>query len=462
VKSIAALVPDGVIPAYATVSLDPRVLAVAAALVAVAGVLSGSLPAVRGSRQEPGAALRSADRSGANDDGGRTFGLQHGLVAVQVALALALMLGAAGMIRSLRAQLRIDPGFEPDGVVAARVFLPRESYPDGAARLRFRDRVLEGVRGRPGVRSVAVGSDAPLRGNTSAAILRVPEARGEEGIRFYRHMVSAGFFETIGARIERGRGFEPTDVDGAPPVVVVSHAFARKLWPDGDALGETIEIPGGRAEVGGVLADTRYRDLTTALMDPGEDPDVWFSFDQLPTSTFDIIVRQSAGATPDIDGIRRAVAAIDPAIPVYQVSTLRDALGRQTATDRLGAVLLGVFGAAALALAAIGLFGVMSFVVSMRRREIAIRIALGSTPRAVLARVLRQGLATVGLGIVAGLAAAAAGGRVIAGILFGVSPLDPLSIGVVLCVLVLAAITATLVPASRASRTDPQGVLRGD
>lgn len=462
VRSIIGLVPAGVVPAYAQVSLDPRVLAVAALIVAVAGVFSGSLPAVRGSRRELGAALRSADRSGAGEEGTRTFGLQHGLVAVQMALALALMLGATVMIRSVRAQLRVDPGFEPDGVVAARVFLPRESYPDAAARLRFRDRVVDGLRGRPGVQAVAVGSDAPLRGNNSAAILRVPDARGDEGIRFYRHMVSPEFFETIGVRITRGRGFEPTDVADAPGVVVVSHAFAEKLWPGRDPIGERIEIPGGQATVVGVAADTRYRDLTTALMDPGEDPDVWFSFDQIPSSTFDIIVRRAAGTPPDAEAIRRAVAAVDPSIPIFQVSTLRDALGNQTATDRLGAVLLGVFGAAALALAAIGLFGVMSFVVSMRRREIAIRIALGSTPRAVLGRVLRQGLATVSLGIAAGLAAAIAGGRVIAGILFGVSPLDPLSIGVVLLVLALAAVTATLIPASRASRTDPQGVLRGD
>jgi predicted permease len=461
-RLLVARVPSGVIPAYAHVALDARVLAVAALIVLGSGVLSGLFPALRSSRRGLADALRGADRTVVERTAGRHFGVQQVLVGVEVGLAVALMLAATAMVRSLRAQLGVEPGFRPDGVVAARVFLPGETYPDASARRLFVSRVLDGLRGLGGIEQVAVASDAPLRGNNAAAILRVPDARGDEGIRFYRHMVTPGFFDAVGIRVVRGRGLEPTDADGSEPVAVVSRAFAEKLWPNRDGVGESIEVLGSEVRVIGVVGDPRYRDLTTDLMDPGEDPDVWFSYAQIPSGSFDLIVRHRPGASADIESMRRAVAAIDPSIPLFQVGRLQDGLDRQTANDRFGSMLLALFGAAALTLAAIGLFGVMSFVVSMRRREIAIRIALGSSPGSVLGGVLKQGLQVVGAGAAAGLLASVAAGRLIRSILFGVSPMDPLSVAVVILVLVGTAALANVVPASRAARTDPQRVLRGD
>lgn len=461
-RFLVARVPSGVIPAYAHVGLDERVLGVAAVMVVLAGLLSGLLPALRSSKGGLATALRSADRGGSEGAGVRSFGVQQTLVAVEVGLAIALMLAATVMVRSLRAQLGVDPGFRPDDVVAARVYLPGEAYPDADARRLFVRNVLEGLGGLHGAERVAVGSDAPLRGNNAAAILRVPDARGDEGIRFYRHMVTPGFFDALGIRVIRGRGLEPTDVDGAAPVAVVSRAFADKLWPGRDGVGESIAVLGSEVRVVGITGDPRYRDLTTSLMDPGEDPDVWFAYEQIPSASFDIMVKYRTGTVPDIEAIRNVIAGIDPSIPLFQVARLRDALDGQTANDRFGSVLLALFGVAALALAAIGLFGVMSFVVSMRRREIAIRIALGSSPGSVLARVLRQGLLVVAVGAVAGLLASVAAGRLMRGILFGVSPMDPLSVGVVVAVLAATAVVANVLPASRAARTDPQTVLRGD
>jgi predicted permease len=371
------------------------------------------------------------------------------------------MLGAVVMVRSLRAQLAIDPGFDPANATVASVLLPGETYPDADARRAFVGEVLRSLRDRPGIEQVAIGSDVPLRGGYSAAILRVPGVRGDEGIRYYRHFVTPGYFETIGVDIIRGRAFEQTDVDAAPGVAIVSRAFAEKLWPGSSGVGEIIQVPGGTAEVVGIAGDARYRDLTTDLMNPGEDPDVWFAYDQIPSGLFTIIVKSRAGA-PDAALIRQAVQAIDPAIPLDNVAYLEDGLELQTANERFGAVLIGLFGVAALALAAIGLFGVMSFVVSMRQREIAIRIALGSSPRSVLARVLRQGLVVVAGGVAAGMLAAVAGRNLLNGIVFGVTPLDPLSVTVVLGVLTLAAALANLIPAARAARTEPQSVLRGD
>jgi predicted permease len=460
-RFLVALVPAGVIPAYADIGLDARVLIVALGLVAVAGALSGTLPALRSTRRGLSGALRSADRSGSESAAPGAFGVQHALVAVEVGLALVLMLGAVVMVRSLRAQLGVDPGFDPSNATVARVLLPAARYPDGDARIAFVDRLLQNLRERPGIEKVAIGSDAPLRGGSSAAILRVPDARGDEGIRFYRHHVTPGYFAAIGVEIIRGRAFESTDIDGAPGVAIVSRAFAEKLWPGRDGIGEVIQIPGGTAEVIGITGDARYRDLTTDLMNPGEDPDVWFAYHQIPTSSFDVIVKSRSGA-PDAAIIRGAVQEIDPALPLNAVAHLEDGLALQTASNRFGAVLLSLFGVAALALAAIGLFGVMSFVVSMRRREIAIRIALGSSPSGVLRRVLRQGLIVVAGGVAAGLIASIAGRDLMNGIVFGVTPLDPLSVAVVVGVLVLTAALANLIPAARAAGTEPQSVLRGD
>lgn len=455
---LIAGVPPGVIPTYAQIGLDARVVGLSLLLVLLTGMLSGALPALRSARGGLAGALRSADRSG--DAGGR-LGLQHALVAVEVGMAVALMLAAVVMIRSVRAQLAVEPGFDPDGVTAARVFLPSETYADAAARVVFADRVLTALRADPAVAEAAIGSDAPLRGNSSAAILRVPEARGDDGIRYYRHMVTPSFFGVVGIDVVRGRGFEATDAADAAPVAIVSRAFAQKLWPDRDGLGERIEIGGASVEIVGIVADARYRNLTANLMDAGEDPDVWFSWQQIPTGSFDIVVRQRDGGA-DGAPIHRAVAAADPSIPVFQISTLRASLDLQTATDRFGAVLLALFGVAALLLAAIGLFGVMSFAVSMRRREIAIRIALGSAPSSVLTRILGHGLMVTGIGALGGLVVFVAAGRLMSGILFGVSPLDPLSMALVVTLLGGTAAVANLIPAARASRTDPQQVLRGD
>lgn len=219
-RSIVALVPAGVIPPYAGIALDLRVLSVSVVLIALAGVLSGLLPAIRSSHSSLAGSLRSGDRGGAQGSNHHGYSLQHVLVATEIGLAVALMLGGAVMIRSLRAQLAVDPGFDPSNVVAARLFLSAEQYEDPQSRVLFADRVLEAMRRRPGVEAVAIGSDAPLGGNTSAGLLRVPEYDADERIRYYRHMVSPAFFDAIGLKVIRGRGFEETDVAGSTPVAI--------------------------------------------------------------------------------------------------------------------------------------------------------------------------------------------------------------------------------------------------
>ncbi len=468
VEALAPLVPDGVLPSYAEVGLDVRAFAFALAVTLLAGLVAGALPALSGAARRPADALRGGgggSRTQAGDGGpGGHMRLHRMLVAGEVAMALALMVGAGLMVRSLRAQLDVEPGFRADGVLAARLYLPPGEY-GRPARVRFVDALVERVHALPGAADVAVGFDSPLRGNSGASYVFV-EGRPDERIRFYRHHVSPAYFRTLGIPIVRGRGFTAADADeDAPGVAVISRAFARRWWPDGDPVGERLRLgspDGSAATIVGVAGDARFRDLTTGLMDPASDPDVYFAYAQIPTTALDLVVRSSGPGPVGIRGIREAVAALDPALPVFRVEPLADALARQTAGGRFGSFLLGVFAALALALAAVGVYGVMAFLVGIRRREIAIRLAVGAAPRAVLGLVLRQGMTVVAVGAVAGIGLALAGGRYLEGLLFGVRPTDPRTFALVCAVMLAVAVLANLLPAYRATRVDPQRALQAE
>lgn len=212
----------------------------------------------------------------------------------------------------------------------------------------------------------------------------------------------------------------------------------------------------------GVAGNVRFRNLTTDLMDPGEDPDVYFSYAQVPTSSFDILVRSATSELTRVDIVRRAVSALDPSVPLARVQPLEDALAAQTANARFGSFVLGIFAVLALALSGAGLYGVMAFVVASRRREIAIRMALGAEPTRVLRMVVRQGMALVGIGAIVGIGTALLSARLFSSLLYGVQPSDPAAITTVTAILLATAALANAIPALRAVRTEPQIVLRGE
>jgi predicted permease len=454
-RTVMALLPADVLPPYAAVRVDGRVIGFALLVVALTGVLSGLAPAFRTSTRSMAGELRA----------GRGMGRRHGrlqqtLIASEVALALTLLALAALMVRSLRAQLAIDPGFRAESVVVGRVMLIGDAY-DRPGRLRFVDAVTERLGREPGVAAVAVGSDVPLRGGFSASFI-VPADRPDSRLRYYRHQVTTGYFDALGIRIRRGRGFTSADRDDSAPVVVVSEAFAQRVFENGDALGRRLLFtPTDTVTVVGVAENVRQRDLTTSLFDPGEDPDVYFALAQLPVGGLDIIVRGVRAPVP-AETMHAAVRAIDPDIPLFRVEPLATTLATQTANARFGSLLLGAFGLLALGLAAVGMYGVMAFLVQSRRREIAVRMAMGAAPRGVLALVLRRAMLLVALGSAAGIVLALAAGRIFATLLYGVRPIDPASLIAAGVALGACAFLATLVPALRAVRTDPQLVLRGD
>ncbi len=455
-RSLLALLPADVLPPYASIDIDARVVFFALVLVTAAGVLSGLVPALRSTRAGLAADLRGFDRTAGA--GGRRARLQRGLVAAEVALALSLMAGAALMIRSLQAQLAIDAGFDARNVMVGRVMLLGEEY-DTDGRRRFVSAVLERLERDPEVEHAAITTDAPLRGYTSASILELPD-RPDDAIRYYRHIVTPEYFDALGIEILRGRGFTDADRDDSPPVVVVSEAFAVRLFPAGDAVGRSLLFSAqDTLTIVGIAENVRQRDLTTSLFDPGEDPDVYFAFAQLPRGGLDIVVRGER-AVPSAQLLADAVRTAAPSIPLFQVQSLQAAHDEQTANARFGSMLLTALGILALLLAAVGLYGVMAFLVQTRRREIAVRIALGARPENVVTMVVGQALVVVAVGALAGVVITLAAGRLSATLLYGVAPTDLASLAAVTATLTATAALAALIPARRAVRTTPQTVLR--
>jgi predicted permease len=457
-------IPEGLLPRYVDVSVDVRALAFAMALSITVGVVCGLVPALVGSRLQLTESLKEGARTAVTGLGRiRRPGPQQLLVVAEVALALVLLAGAGLMLRSLERQLAVSPGFRPDGLLAARVTLPPRYTPE--QRAAFAEQLAQRLDAMPSVAQAAVSSDLPLRGNTSAGRLLV-DGGDAEGIRFYRHIVQPTFFTTLGVPIVAGRNFTGDDRRDAPAVVVVNQAMANRVWGGANAaIGRRVRLGGPQgpgATVVGVAGDARFRDLSTNLEAPGSEPDVYFPFGQRTDRDLDVAVRSRTSAILPVAAVREAVAAIDPLLSVYAARPLSEALHRQSATARFGSLVLGAFSVVAVLLAAIGIYGVVAFVVSLSRREIAIRIALGATGQSVSALIVRNGLALVAAGLVLGLLAAAAGTRFLSSQLFGVSPTDPLTFASVAALLALVAAVATYLPAHEAAGMEPQTVLKGD
>ncbi len=449
------LVPAGALPAYVRVELSPRLVLLAAAVALLAGVAVGWFASRRSARQ-PVAALRGARAAGDGPRPGR-WSTQRLVVGGEVTLALVLLVAAGLAVRSLRRQLDVDPGFRAAGTLAARVGLTGERY-DAAARRRFAQDLLETVRGLPGVDAVAVGSDGPLRGSASASLIARAD-RPDERLRYYRHSVSDGYFRTLGIPLLSGRAFGPGDGADAPGVVVVGAAFAARLWPGEPAVGKRLLVGDDTATVIGVAGDVHYRDLTTRLTDPGEDPDLYFSLRQITPRSFDVLLHGAGDPGSWTAGVRRAVSRLDPAIPLYRAEPLARTLAARTALGRLMSWLLALFALLSLLLAAVGLYGVMAYIVRGRRREMAVRSAVGARPGQLRAMVVRQGMAIVATGLAGGIAGAALVGRILAGLLYGVRAVDPAVLVVTATVLAAAALLATWLPALQATRIDPREAL---
>ena len=459
-QGLTLLAPAGVLPAYATPELNWATFGFTLLVAAGCGIVVGLAPALRSGRLDLVDALKQGARGSAAGFGrGRRLGAQQLLVVAETAVALVLLVGAGLFVRSLQRELAVAPGFDPRGLLRARLVLPQRYTPEMRRQLALELDARLGAL--PGVGAVALGSDLPLGGSTSAGFIYVPEA--EQSVRFYRHSVAPGFFSALGIRLVEGRAFTAADRDGAPAVVVVNESMARRFWPEGTPVGRSLRLgaAGGReVSVVGVVADARQRDLTTPLATT--EPDVYFALPQLPSDELQVAVRSALGAETVAAAVRRELQSIDPTIPLFGVQPMEALLAQQTSASRLASSLLAVFAAAALLLTAVGLYGVLAFVVSLRQREIGIRLALGATRRRVLGGVMRQGLRLVASGLAIGVLVAAGATRGIANLLYGVGAHDPVVFAGVPAVLLAVAALASWVPARRAAGIDPLQALRSE
>jgi len=444
---------------------DKTVLAFTLGLSLVTGVVFGVVPAWQAARVDLHGALKEAGRSTSGGGPGRRRA-QRLLVVAQVALAVILVTGAGLTTRSLMRLNAVDPGFAPDHLLTLEYRLPRNKYPSGDEQWTFHKSVVEHVQALAGVRAAAVVRALPFSGNGAGCSFVLPDrARPPAGQEPQAELNVAHprYFETMGIPILRGRGLGFEDRSDAPAVVVINRAMAARYWPDADPIGKSLLLRGAifdgerRVTIVGVVGDIKHG----ALDDPTE-PQIYAAQAQVPFIFATLVVRTEVEPMALANEVRAAVWSVDPEQPVWKVRTMESLLSRSLRARALTALLLAVYSGVALLLAALGIYGVIAYVVSQRTNEFGIRMALGASPRRIVRDVLRQGLVLAAWGLALGAAGSLLVVRLVRSQLFGVSAADPLTFGGVLVLLALVAALASWIPARRATRIDPASALRAD
>jgi len=463
IQVLPAVVPSD-LPRVAEIGLHAPVT-LATILVSIgAALLFGLFPALRASEGDINAALRSNGR-GASMAGSR--GPWRALVVSEVALALLLLAGAGLLLRSFWSVLQVDPGFEPGGVVTARVALPASKYGEIEQRAAYYEELLAAVRQIPGVGDAGMSTSMPLFGSPSNGRIAV-EAGPQPNVTAGYQVADEGYFTTLGIPLRRGRLFDARDNADAAHVVVINQAMADLAWPGEDPLGKRMtaggmdsywEDPDAWATVVGVVDDIHQRDLTRDAY-----PTYYFSYRQRSDRARGaVILVQAARVEPTslVGPLRQAVRRLDADVPV-EFDTMERVVANSLGDRRFTLAVLGVFASMALLLAALGIYGVVGYTVALRTREMGIRMALGSAPSHIMGIVLRESMATVGVGLLVGLAASLALSRLLSGLLFEVSPTDPVAIVATALTLLTVAAVASFIPARRAATIDPLITMRSD
>ncbi|MEO8681198.1 MAG: ABC transporter permease [Vicinamibacterales bacterium] len=440
--------------------LDARVLTFSIVIAVLTGLLAGLLPALKASAPSLVADLRG-DGPAARV-AGRRWSLRDALVVSQVALTAVLLVMAGLLLRSLGASERADVGFRTHGLALLSFDTDMVRYSAEKGEQFWND-ALARVRATPGVESAASSSPTiPFEFNFSQQELLIDNrtyADGKNGEVIEYRSVSPGYFGTLGIKVIEGRDVADADRRDAPSVAWVNQTMARRYWPNESAIGHTFRVRSTNAqfEIAGVTADHKNHGV---LEKPASM--VHFATAQRPSRYNTLIARTNGDAGALLSQMRRDLLAMEPGLVFMNNRTMDDGLAASLMPARVGAILAAGFGGLGMLLAAIGLYGVIAFSVARRTREIGVRIALGAQPAGVLAMVLRQGLVLVAIGIVAGGVLAASAGQVIKGLLYGVSPLDPVAWGLAIAAMLAASMLANLVPARRAMRVDPMTALRTD
>lgn len=436
---------------------DPQVLAFTLVLTLLTALIFGLVPALQATRPRLVGDLTQS--SGSAGGAHRVWSLKNGLVVAQVALSLVALIGAGLFLRSLSSATEIDLGFDPEGMGIMNVNLGAQGY-DPARGEQFFTAALERIRSVPGVESASFTTSVPLAGASFWRTVLVEgrdEAAENNRILTPVNTVASDYFKTAGMELLRGRDLSAGDRAETVPVAVISEAMARRFWPDEDPLGARFQFYGIETvrEVVGVVEDSKYQTL-------GESPQPQVFVPRLQNYVPQMMVALRTTGEPGsvLQSVRNELQQLDATLPITNVQPMSVLVSQALWGARMSATLLAALGALALLLAAIGIYGVMSYNVSQRDREIGVRMAMGAGRAQVLRLVLGQGMRVIAVGLLIGLALAVLAGRFIAGLLYGVPPTDPVTFGGILLLLAAVALVATWVPARRATGVDPVSVLR--
>ena len=456
------------IPRVADVTLDLRVLTFTAAVALVTSILFSVAPAFRALSLDLNDSLKDGSQSSSSGAGRRRF--RSGLVVVEMALAVVLLVGAALTLRSLWALQRVTLGFDPSNVLTMRLSLPAASYETSEQVVLFYSRLVESIRQLPGVRFAGAVRSLPLGSTIGDFGLMIEgyvpppgtNAKGDWQI------VTDGYLEAMGEVVIRGRSIRPEDTADAQLVALVNEEMVRRYWPAQDPLGRRFRIGSGDAQrpmvtVVGIVGDVRHNGIAGVVKEKFYVPHrQWHLSVGNPIRSMTLVVKARVNPETLTGSIRQQIRTLDPTLPIADVRTMSDVVDATLSTPRFTGVLLGTFAALALILSAIGIYGVLSYVVSQRSREIGIRVAIGAQRSQVIEMILRRGLSLAVVGVLIGVWFAALAAQQMEGLLYNIRPRDPATFIVVAGLLFAVAALASFVPAWRASRVDPVAVLKGE
>jgi putative ABC transport system permease protein len=455
-------------PRIMNVSLDLHILAFTVSITLLTGLSFGIVPALQASKPNLNEMLKDAGRG--STGGRRQHAVRNALVVLEVTISMVLLVGAGLLMKSFIGLHKVDPGFNPKNALTVAISLPERKYPEKNRQAAFYKQLGERVSALPGVKATSVASNVPFSnyhwGNWDRGFRiegRTSNSSGNDGGGAY-YSVSPNYFKAMGIPLLRGRLFTEFDTESAPRVAIINSTMATRFFPGEDPIGKRIQLTdrvrnGSQVyrEIIGIVADVK-----SDALDQQAHPQIYEAYTQEPFPSMTLVVRVAGDPIGLGESIRREVFQLDKEQPVFGIQTLERLISTSTSQQRFSMMLLGVFAAAAIALASIGLYGVMSYAVAQRKHEVGIRMALGAQPRDVLGLILFQGLRLTLGGIAIGLIAAWAATRLLINLLYGVSATDPLTFIGVSLLLIGVSLLACYLPARRATKVDPLVALRCD
>jgi putative ABC transport system permease protein len=450
------------IPRLDSIRVDSVVLAFTLLIATVTGAVFGLVPARQMVRPDIAKTLREGGRGGGNRSGGHIA--RRALVVAEVALSVMLLAGAGLLIRSFNSLMAVDPGFRTENTISFALSLPEAKYQTATSQAAFMSRVMERMHALPGVQSAGSGFGMPLTnfgfGFTFTVAGRPPLKPADQPDAEVR-VATPDYFSTMGIRIVKGRGFTDLDRDGGAKVLLLTETAAKKFFPGEDPIGKHVTFGWDRStgplegDIVGIVADVKQSSLANATL-----PQFWAPYDQWPMSNMNVVLHTTRDPQAVMVDARAAIKQLDPDLAVAQVKTLDAILADSVAQPRFYMMLLTAFALVAITLSAIGIYGVVAYLVGQRSRELGIRIALGATPSRVVNMVVREGVGMVAVGVVVGLVGALALTQLMGALLFSVKPTDPPTYLAVTVLLGVVALLASSIPASRAAHVDPAIAMR--